>query len=126
MKRKILLVAVILGALSVLIGAMGAHFLEDYLISAHRVETFETAIKYQFYHVFLLLVLGVSIDFSKQKIIKYAVYACVLGIFLFSGSLYLLCGTNNSIFGMITPIGGFCFVISWFLFFIAILQSKKI
>ncbi|MAQ70105.1 MAG: hypothetical protein CMD23_03310 [Flavobacteriales bacterium] len=126
MKRKILLISAILGALSVLIGAMGAHFLEDYLISIDRVATYETAVKYQFYHVFFLLSLAISLDFCQQSIIKYAFYSCLLGVFLFSGSLYLLCGTNNSIFGMITPIGGLLLVASWLLFFISIIQSQKI
>ena len=55
MKRNILLVASVLGALSVLIGAMGAHFFEDYLISIDRVETFQTAIRYQFYHILTMV-----------------------------------------------------------------------
>lgn len=126
MKKKILLTASFLGALSVLIGAMGAHFIEDYLIYSDRVDTFETAVKYQFYHIFLLFFLAFFLDLSQQKMIKYAFYCCLLGIILFSGSLYLLCWTNNSIFGMITPIGGLLLVVSWLLFFISIIQSKKI
>ena len=52
MKKKILLTASFLGAISVLIGAMGAHVFEDYLISVDRDQTFEIAVRYQFYHVF--------------------------------------------------------------------------
>jgi uncharacterized membrane protein YgdD (TMEM256/DUF423 family) len=126
MKKKILLTGSFLGALSVLIGAMGAHLLEDYLVSVGRVDTFETAVKYQFYHVFFLLSLASFLDFSQQTIIKYAFYCCLFGILLFSGSLYLLCGTNNSIFGVITPIGGVLLVISWLLLFTAVIKSKKI
>tara|TARA_B100000965_G_C19505512_1_gene719460 strand:- start:521 stop:901 length:381 start_codon:yes stop_codon:yes gene_type:complete len=126
MKKTILLTATILGGLSVLIGAMGAHFLEDYLISVDRVDTYETAVKYQFYHVLFLLSLAICLEFSQQNIIKYAFYCCLLGLLFFSGSLYLLCATNNSIFGMITPIGGLLLVMSWLLFFSAVIKSKKI
>ena len=126
MKRNILLVASVLGALSVLIGAMGAHFFEDYLISIDRVETFQTAIRYQFYHILLLLSLGLLFDVLPSKMIKCAFYCCLFGILFFSGSLYLLCVTNNTIFGIITPIGGLLLVLSWLLLIVAIIQVKKI
>ena len=120
MKRTILLSATILGAISVAVGAMGSHLFENYLISIDRVGTFETSIKYQFYHVFLLLAIGMCYDICDYKLIRYAFYFCLIGFLFFCGSLYLLCLTNNSIFGAITPLGGISFIFSWLFFFFSI------
>ena len=126
MKKKILLTASFLGAISVLIGAMGAHFFEDYLMSADSDQTFEIAVRYQFYHIFLLFILGGVSNFLEKKLVKYGFVCCVAGILFFSGSLYLLCITNNVIFGMITPMGGVLLALSWLLLFYAIFKSKNI
>tara|TARA_B100000902_G_scaffold236154_1_gene223755 strand:+ start:810 stop:1226 length:417 start_codon:yes stop_codon:yes gene_type:complete len=123
-KKNILLTAVILGLFSVLIGAFGAHALQDYLVLNQRVDTFEIACKYQFYHVFLLLFMGLLYDNVSSIYMNYAFYFCLFGIFLFSGSLYFLCLTNNSFFGMITPIGGLSFIFAWFMLFMSILKKK--
>ena len=124
MKKTILLTATILGSISILIGAFGAHMIKDYLISVQKVGVFETAIKYQFYHVFFLLFLGLSYDKFDLRLIEYAFYLCVIGILFFSGSLYLLCLTGNSVFGMITPLGGLSLVFAWLCLFWSI--RKKI
>ena len=83
MKKTILLTATFLGSISILIGAFGAHMIKDYLISIDKVGVFETAIKYQFYHVFFLLFLGLSYDKFDARLIKYAFYLCVIGILFF-------------------------------------------
>lgn len=122
MKKTILYIACVLGVLSIVSGAFGAHLLEDYL-TVERLQTFETAVRYQFYHVFFLIALGLSFDKFSQQFIKYAFYFCASGMVLFSGSLYILCLTNNSLFGAITPIGGVSFIIAWICFFLAIKNS---
>tara|TARA_B100001250_G_C19717948_1_gene752438 strand:+ start:46 stop:414 length:369 start_codon:yes stop_codon:yes gene_type:complete len=119
MKKTILYIACILGVLSIVLGAFGAHLLEDHL-TIERLQTFETGVRYQFYHVFFLIALGLSFDKFSQHLMKYAFYFCVSGMVLFSGSLYILCLTNNSLFGAITPIGGVSFIAAWFCFFLAI------
>jgi len=122
MKKTILLSASIFGFLSVLIGAMGAHYLTDILTSYNRLDTFETAVRFQFYHTFLLLVLGLSSDFIASKLLILSSLLCVLGIILFSGSLYLLCLTNLSWFGVITPVGGLMLMLSWFMYFYSLVK----
>tara|TARA_B100001250_G_scaffold328336_1_gene292809 strand:- start:2406 stop:2780 length:375 start_codon:yes stop_codon:yes gene_type:complete len=124
MKKTILLTATSLGLISIIIGAFGSHGLQDYLISIEKVDAFEVSVRYQFYHVFFLLTLGLSYDLFNQVFIKYAFFACLLGILLFSGSLYVLCLTNNSFFGIITPFGGISLIIAWACFFISIIRSK--
>ncbi len=123
MKNNILLIGSFFGFLSILFGAIGSHLLEDQLFWSQRIDTFELAVRYQFYHVFLLLILGLSYDFFEKKYIHYAFYSCVAGIILFSGSLYTLCLTNISLFGSITPIGGLCLMLAWALFSISIFRS---
>tara|TARA_Y100001968_G_C19420808_1_gene751656 strand:+ start:1200 stop:1574 length:375 start_codon:yes stop_codon:yes gene_type:complete len=124
MKKTILLTATSLGLISIIIGAFGSHGLQDYLISIEKVDAFEVSVRYQFYHVFFLLTLGLSYDLFNQVFIKYAFFACLLGILLFCGSLYVLCLTNNSFFGIITPFGGMFLIIAWACFFISIIRSK--
>ena len=113
MRKHILVLASFLGAISVLIGAMGTHIFEEYLISLDRLETFEISIKYQFYHVFLLLVLGLCYNQFNKKFIKASFFFVLLGFLLFCGSLYLLCFTDNSFFGLFTPLGGLSFICAW-------------
>tara|TARA_B100000579_G_C22772002_1_gene824470 strand:+ start:349 stop:729 length:381 start_codon:yes stop_codon:yes gene_type:complete len=126
MNKIILLSALFLGFLSVILGAVGSHLLEDYLVSIDRSDTFETAVRYQFYHVFLLLFISLFSDSLKANHIKYSFYCIFLGILVFSGSLYALCITNNPLFGAVTPIGGLLLILGWFFLFFSVLYSKKI
>lgn len=125
MNTHILSIASILGVFSIALGALGAHLLEDYLISIERLDTFETAVKYQFYHVFFLMFLGFNYDRLNQRIVKYAFYAVCAGLLLFSGSLYLLCLTNNIFFGLVTPFGGVSFICAWLLLLLSLKNSVK-
>ena len=113
--KTILTIGGIFGALSVAIGAFGAHGLRDMLIENGRVETFETAVKYQFYHTLAVLLIGILAMRSSTRHLSYAVYAMITGIIIFSGSLYILCLTNMTFLGAITPIGGFMFILGWIL-----------
>ena len=120
MKKLILSVASLLGVLAIVLGAFGAHILEDYLILSDKLHSFETAVKYQFYHVFFLIILGLCYDQFDKRLTKYAFFSVLMGISLFSGSLYVLCLTNNNMFGILTPFGGIFLIISWFLFLFSI------
>lgn len=113
----------VLGALSVMIGAFGAHALKNTLTANGRLETFETAVKYQFYHVFALLILGLLLSRVDHKLLHYAGYSFIVGIIIFSGSLYILCLTNMGKWGAVTPIGGLFFIIGWILLFLGVLKS---
>ncbi len=98
------------GFLAVAFGAFGAHALKDTLEAAGRADTFETAVKFQFYHALALLIIG---SMKNTKKLNYAAIAFSMGILLFSGSLYLLCLTSSTFFAYFTPIGGVCFLIGW-------------
>ncbi|MDF2455981.1 MAG: hypothetical protein K0R51_1974 [Cytophagaceae bacterium] len=113
MHKFILLFSTISGALSVAIGAFGAHKLKDYLLSIQRTETFETAVRYQFYHTLALLAVGIIYFNHQNKWLDWASYGFAAGILIFSGSLYILCATNVGKWGAVTPIGGLALIAGW-------------
>ena len=99
--------------LSVLIGAFGAHALKATLESTQRLETFETAVKYQFYHALALILLGLLMVQFQHKAFTIAGSGFIIGTIIFSGSLYLLSITGYTKLGAITPLGGLAFIIGW-------------
>ena len=113
MKNLALFLGSFFGLLSIIFGAFGSHLLNEYLISVNRLNPYEVGVKYQFYHSFLLLIVGLISKDIAQKRLKFILIFLVFGIVLFSGSLYILCFTNNPKWGMVTPIGGTLLVISW-------------
>ena len=111
--KTVIILAAILGALSVGIGAFGAHGLEATLTANNRADTFETAIKYQFYHTIALFLMGILMLNYDQSQFNVAAICFIVGIAVFSGSLYTLSLTNMTWLGAITPIGGLAFIIGW-------------
>ena len=111
--KGVLITAGILGAISVGIGAFGAHGLKDLLAANGRADTFETAVKYQFYHTLALFLLGLLMVNHNVPQFTYAAYSFLAGTVVFSGSLYILCLTNVGWLGAITPLGGVGFILGW-------------
>lgn len=111
--KTVIFIASILGALSVGIGAFGAHGLEATLQANGRIDTFEIAVKYQFYHALAILLLGILMINVQGNYFNYAFYCFLIGIVIFSGSLYTLALTNITWLGAITPIGGLAFILGW-------------
>jgi len=99
--------------LAVAIGAFGAHGLKDKLSSLGTAETFETAVKYHFYHALGLFVIAWASSQWQSINFNSITYLFIGGIFIFSGSLYILSVTGIKWLGAITPIGGLLFIISW-------------
>ena len=113
MQKLFLITGALFGGLAVAIGAFGAHALKNLLESSGRTETFETAVKYQFYHALALVLLGILMFNLKHVHFHYAGYSFAIGTIIFSGSLYVLCLTGITKFGMITPIGGLFLIAGW-------------
>ncbi len=120
MNKFFLQSAAILGAISVGIGAFGAHALKNMLTESNRLDTFDTAVKYLFYHTLALLAVGILQQFSTSKYLNYAGFSFLAGILIFSGSLFLICFTGIKTFGAIAPIGGTCLIIGWICLFLAV------
>lgn len=128
MQKGFLKLGALLGAISVVLGAFGAHTLKQF-ISEKSLLTFETGVRYQFYHAIALLFTGILYKEFSNKSLLWAGRMFSLGILLFSGSLYFLAIVNLTEnaglkgIGAITPLGGACFIAGWILLFIGV--SKK-
>ena len=113
MDRTFLLLGAVFGFLGVALGAFGAHALKNRL-SADMLAVFETGVRYQMYHVFALLIVAAAIGHAgPARLLTMAGWSFVIGIVIFSGSLYALAMTATGILGAITPIGGLAFLIGW-------------
>jgi uncharacterized membrane protein YgdD (TMEM256/DUF423 family) len=128
MHKGYLQTAAILGALAVALGAFGAHGLKK-IVPPETVTTFETGVRYQFYHVFALLAVAILFGSFPGKNLQYAGVCFIIGIILFSGSLYVLTilqatktvGLRG--IGAVTPIGGVFFIIGWMFLLLAVLKK---
>ena len=116
MDKKIISTGAILGMIAIILGAFGAHALKK-VLSIEELSTFETGVRYQMYHAFFLLFIGMINDLS-QKVKKTIYNLVVFGVLLFSGSIYLLATNSLTSFdfktiGFITPIGGLLLILAW-------------
>jgi len=101
-------------ALAIILGAFGAHGLESRL-NDRMMEVYHTAIFYHVIHSLACFIIAWLASVSPQKLIPLAGRFFLAGIFLFSGSLYLLSITGMKWLGMITPFGGVAFIVGWIL-----------
>lgn len=108
----ILKIGVIFSILSIVIGAFGAHALEN--IISDKIEVFKTAVLYQIFHALALIMIGL-IAKSYSLDLNLVAYLLIFGIILFSGSLYLISIFKISFVGVITPVGGLLFISGWLL-----------
>lgn len=127
MSQKIVLTALILGALAIILGAFGAHGLKKFL-SIEELNSFEVGVRYQMYHaLFLLFVSQTNFLTDRQKLVVFVL--TLFGILLFSGSIYLLATSTITnikakFLGPITPLGGLLLISSWIYLFYCIIAKK--
>lgn len=100
------------GALGVILGAFGAHGLKE-RVAADLLAVFETGVRYHLVHALALLAVGWAAERWGGGWIQLAGWAFVVGILVFSGSLYLLALTGARWWGAVTPIGGVAFILGW-------------
>jgi len=112
-QKQTLLCGSLLGLLGVALGAFGAHLLKSTLLQNGRVETYDLAVRYQFYHALALLLVGLLMEKLGTAIFKWASLLIFVGVAIFSGSLYLFALTNTTTFAMITPLGGVLMLLGW-------------
>lgn len=128
MNKRIILTAAFFGMIAVILGAFGAHGLSG-KISEQRIENWQTAVDYQFYHTLALLFLA-TFSRAKNTLINVSYFAFTIGILLFCGSLYLLSTREitgisaTQILGPVTPIGGVAFILGWVTLFLATLKGR--
>ncbi len=117
MHKGYLITAACIGALSVALGAFGAHALKE-VLTEQSLGTYETAVRYQFYHVFALALTAILYKTFPNGFVKNAGRLFITGIIFFSGSLYLLTygSASNLSFrwaGPLTPLGGAMLISGW-------------
>ncbi|PCJ24019.1 MAG: hypothetical protein COA96_10435 [SAR86 cluster bacterium] len=113
MTKLFILFASINGFIAVSLGAFGAHMLRDKL-SPELLNTFQTGVQYHFVHTLALFGVGLlSIHYPTSAPLKYSGYLFLIGIILFSGSLYVLSISGTRWLGAITPLGGLFFLAAW-------------
>jgi len=128
MNKNFLTVGAISGCLCVILGAFAAHKLKD-VLPADAVSVFDTAVRYQFYHTVALFIVAVLYEKFPNKLMKWAGNCFIIGVILFSGSLYgltILRLTDTTGFdkiGVITPFGGTFLIAGWLLIFLGV--NKK-
>ncbi|WP_282777330.1 DUF423 domain-containing protein [Phaeodactylibacter xiamenensis] len=129
MRKPFLRLGGLMALLAVALGAFGSHGLKN-AVDAASVNTFEIGVRYQFYHAFALLAVGLLLYWRKNKLLTAAGWLFIAGIVLFSGSLYLLAiselfSLNTSVLGPVTPVGGVAFIAGWACFILATFQKNE-
>jgi uncharacterized membrane protein YgdD (TMEM256/DUF423 family) len=112
---RTLAIAGFLLALATIFGAFGAHALKTQL-SPDRLQVYETAVRYHFFHALGLLGIGLALRFMDVPSIRWAAVLVIVGIVLFSGSLYALTFGIPRPFGVVTPLGGVALIAGWICF----------
>ena len=128
MTKKVLITGSVLGLLAIVLGAFAAHGLEKNL-DKDAIDTFQTGVRYQIYHAILLLFIGSTTLFS-EKTKSTLLILTVVGIILFSGSIYGLSTNALTRFdfktiAFVTPIGGLLLIVSWLIMLIKFIKLKS-
>ena len=128
MNKTIFELGIFFGVTAIILGAFGAHGLEDRLEPA-QLDTFETGVKYQMYHALFLLVLA-QVKALSEQLQKVVFVLTLLGVVFFSFSIYLLAtnvltGFDFRVIGFVTPIGGLCLIAAWILMGYGIWKAKN-
>lgn len=129
MHKNYLGIAALLGALTVAIGAFGAHGLQKITADPVILHSYQTAVLYQLVHVLALLAVGILFERFSPTWLSWAANLFLVGIFLFSGSIYIITylkikGMSTGWIGPVTPIGGLLFIAGWLALLIAV-QRKQ-
>ena len=120
--RWILPLAGVLVAFATILGAFGAHALQSRL-APERLTIYETAVRYQFYHALGLLVIGWIARSADLALLRWSALLVVVGIVLFSGSIYALSFGAPRPLGIVTPVGGLALIAGWILFAVAVSRA---
>ena len=112
-----------LGALTIILGAFGAHALQE-ILSVSELKSFETAVRYQMYHVIVLLFVN-TYDKFNNKAKNHISYLFFIGILFFSGSIYAITmGVSAKSIWFVTPLGGLFFILGWLKMTISYLKKE--
>ncbi|MCG9712066.1 DUF423 domain-containing protein [Shewanella insulae] len=125
MRKGFLLLAALSGFLAVALGAFGAHGLKQ-VTTPEMIDIFNLGVEYQFYHTFALIAVAFSGHWLKSRLIDWAGYLFLLGMVMFSGSLYLYVLVGSKWTGPVTPMGGVCFLLGWLFIAVAVWRNRVV
>ena len=114
----------LLAALSVAMGAFGAHGLKEQLAATSRTDTFETAARYHMYHAIALVLVGLLTGGGGSRALDVAGWCFLAGILIFSGLCYALSLGGPRFLGAIVPIGGVAFLAGWIALAVGALRNR--
>ena len=128
MNKKIFVTASLFGMIAIILGAFGAHKLKE-VLTLEQLNTFETGVKYQMYHAFFLLFVGLNTALT-DKVKRIIYFLTLFGVIFFSGSIYLLATNSLTTFdfrsiGFFTPIGGLLLIMAWGVLLVSYLKKKS-
>lgn len=121
--NKNLVITSVLGAVTIILGAFGAHALKE-VLSISEIKSFETGVRYQMYHVLVLLFVNTYATFNSKtrNTISYLFFS---GILLFSGSIYAIAfGVEARNIWFVTPLGGLFFILGWLKMTLSFLKKE--
>jgi uncharacterized membrane protein YgdD (TMEM256/DUF423 family) len=127
--NRMIQVGAFLAGIAVMFGALGAHLLQN-LVTEVDLDIWKIGVQYQFYHAIAILITAAVYAQHDRKGLKWTYRFFLLGIFIFSGSLYTLAlsdtliGSRQAWLGAITPIGGIFFIVGWVSFFLSFFRKK--
>lgn len=123
--RNILILSALIGFCSVAIGAFAAHGLK-HVLPSYALMWVDTGVKYQMLHGGILVILGFTLkQWPQWHALKWASASFLVGILLFSGSLYIMAATQIKALGMITPIGGVALLVGWLCLLVAAIKQPE-
>ncbi|GAF64379.1 hypothetical protein BTS2_1272 [Bacillus sp. TS-2] len=123
MTKLFLIIGSLVMALAVGIGAFGAHGLEG-KISERMLKNYQTGVQYHMIHGVGILIVGfLALKLTSSSLLNGAGWSFLIGIVLFSGSLYIMALTGITKLGAITPLGGLAFIVGWVLIAIAVVRA---
>lgn len=131
MHKAYLTTAACLAILAVALGAFGAHGIKS-IVTPDTFEVYETGVRYHFYHVFALLAVGILYASFPGSALRWSGGFFIAGIVLFSGSLYLITALKAAgkgipmAVGILTPLGGLCFIIGWVMLLVGLLGKRAV
>ncbi|MGE4530322.1 MAG: DUF423 domain-containing protein [Acidithiobacillus sp.] len=112
-------------ALAVIAGAAGDHLVAG-RVSAHQLQVYDTAVRFQIYHGLGLLLVGILIrQYGKRRLLYLAAILMALGVLFFCGGLYLLVLTGQQDWAIFAPIGGTAWIVSWFLIVLSLWRASR-
>ncbi|MGB1308547.1 MAG: DUF423 domain-containing protein [Oceanihabitans sp.] len=128
MNKKILITGSVFGIIAIILGAFAAHALKE-MLPTTALQSFETGVRYQMYHAFLLLIIG-STSIINEKSKKVIFYLVLTGVLCFSGSIYGLSTSsvtniNFKSIALITPLGGVLLISAWSVLLINFLKVNS-